>query len=33
MRVEEVSQTGADRVGIGVVIGRYKFGQTESLAG
>ncbi len=33
VRVEEVSQSGADRVGVGVVIGRYKFGQTESPAG
>ena len=29
MRVEEVSQNGADRVGVGVVIEGYKFGQTE----
>jgi len=33
VRVEEVSQSGADRVGVGLVIGRYKFGQTESPAG
>ena len=32
VRVEEVSQTGADRLGVGVMIGRYKFGQTESPA-
>jgi c-di-GMP-binding flagellar brake protein YcgR len=30
MRVEEASQSGADRVGVGVAIGRYKFGHTES---
>jgi hypothetical protein len=33
IRVEEVSQSGADRVGVGAAIGRYKFGQTESPAG
>ena len=30
IRVEEVSESGADRVGVGAAIGRYKFGQTES---
>jgi c-di-GMP-binding flagellar brake protein YcgR len=33
IRVEEVSQSGGDRVGVGAAIGRYKFGQTESPGG
>jgi len=33
IRVEEISQSGADRVGVGAAIGRYKFGQTESPGG
>lgn len=33
VRVEEASQSGADRVGVGVLIGRYKFGHTDSPAG
>ena len=32
MRVEEISQSAADRVGVGAVIEGYKFGQTESPA-
>ena len=30
VRVEEVSQSAEDRVGVGAVIEQYKFGQTES---
>jgi hypothetical protein len=32
MRVEEISQSAADRVGVGAVIEGYRFGQTESPA-
>ena len=32
VRVEEVSESHVDRVGVGAIIGRYKFGQTESSA-
>jgi hypothetical protein len=30
VRVEEVSESNVDRVGVGAVIERYKFGQAES---
>jgi len=32
VRVEEVSESNGDRVGVGAVIERYKFGQAESSA-
>jgi len=32
MRVEEVSESNLDRMGVGARIERYKFGQTESSA-
>jgi hypothetical protein len=32
MRVEEISESSVDRVGVGVVIEGYKFGQAESSA-
>jgi hypothetical protein len=32
MRVEEVSESNVDRTGVGAMIERYKFGQTESSA-
>jgi hypothetical protein len=32
MRVEEVSESNVDRMGVGARIERYKFGQTESSA-
>jgi c-di-GMP-binding flagellar brake protein YcgR len=32
VRVEEVSESDIDRVGVGAMIERYKFGQTESSA-
>ena len=32
VRVEEVSESNADRMGVGAVIERYKFGQAESSA-
>ncbi len=32
MRVEEVSESNVDRMGVGARIERYKFGQTESWA-
>jgi len=32
VRVEEVSESNVDRVGVGAVIERYKFGQAESSA-
>jgi len=32
VRVEEVSDSDVDRVGVGAMIERYKFGQTESSA-
>jgi len=31
-RVEDVSESGVDHVGVGAVIEAYKFGQTESSA-
>jgi len=30
MRVEEVSESNVDRTGVGALVERYKFGQTES---
>jgi len=30
VRVEEISESNVDRVGVGAVIERYKFGQAES---
>jgi hypothetical protein len=32
VRVEKVSENNADRVGVGAVIERYKFGRAESFA-
>jgi len=32
VRVEKVSESHVDRVGVGAIIERYKFGQTESSA-
>jgi c-di-GMP-binding flagellar brake protein YcgR len=32
VRVDEVSDSNVDRVGVGAMIERYKFGQTESSA-